>query len=284
MILSRFVLPLLALAVAANLPATSRAITPPPQQYGQQGGWDAPPRELNDMQRRGFRDGVDGARKDYGNHRNPDVNNRDEYRHPDFIPPNLREAYREGFRRGYAVAEVHLWVAAPAPAPVPPQAPVPPGSGDWGMRGLHSDAERQGYREGMQEARKDFNFQRNPDPDGHEEYQRPYVAPQFVDEYRDGFMRGYEVAWTQLSGDNTWQYGSDPNSWMPPARFTDMERRGFQDGIVGAQHDFGNHRRPDPNNRDEYRNPNVPPQFRDEYRIGFRRGYEVAAANLWGGM
>jgi hypothetical protein len=50
---------------------------------------------------RGFYDGMLGAEHDYGNHRRPNVNNRDEYRDPDFVPRWARHEYREGFRRGY---------------------------------------------------------------------------------------------------------------------------------------------------------------------------------------
>ena len=71
-------------------------------------GWDMPPQELNEIQRRGFHDGIEGARKDYGNHRQPDVNNREEYLHP-HLPREEREAYREGFRRGYRAGVRHLW-------------------------------------------------------------------------------------------------------------------------------------------------------------------------------
>jgi hypothetical protein len=239
------------------------------------------------MQRRGFRDGVEGARRDYGNGRRPDVNNREEYRIPQDlphdIPPQMREVWRDGFRRGYAVAAAHLWSAAPPPPP--PVSPQPPDWDDWGMRGLRSDAQRQGFREGVEEARKDFQWHRRPDPDDHEEYQNPYVAPEFVDEYREGFMRGYTVAMSQLTGEQPWQqYNGDPDQWRAPDSYSDAERQGFHDGIVGARRDYGNNRRPDPNNRDEYRNPNVPDQFRWEYREGFRRGYEIAAARLWGGM
>ena len=78
--------------------------------YGQDrdhGGWDAPPGEYNDIQRRGFHDGVEGARKDVENHRRPDVNNRDEYRSPD-VPRGMRRAYRDAFRRGYQQAMSHM--------------------------------------------------------------------------------------------------------------------------------------------------------------------------------
>ncbi len=80
----------------------------PPPGYGQErGGWDTPPQEYQGVQRRGFQDGIEGARKDLQNHRRPNVNNRDEYRHPP-VPRNQRDAYREGFRRGYDQAMSHL--------------------------------------------------------------------------------------------------------------------------------------------------------------------------------
>ena len=53
------------------------------------------------IEQRGFNDGVFGADRDFQNHRRPDVNNRDEYRDPHFIPGWAQHEYREGFRRGY---------------------------------------------------------------------------------------------------------------------------------------------------------------------------------------
>ena len=85
---------------------------PPPQGYGQgydQGGWDAPPAEFREAMQRGFHDGVEGARRDFQNHRPPNVNNRDEYRNPHFVPPPDRHDYRMGFRRGYEVAVRHIY-------------------------------------------------------------------------------------------------------------------------------------------------------------------------------
>jgi hypothetical protein len=80
---------------------------PPPPGYGGQGGWDAPPSEFTDAARRGFHDGLDGARKDYENHRAPNVNNRDEYRHPN-VAKDLRHDYRMGFQRGYDAGVRHM--------------------------------------------------------------------------------------------------------------------------------------------------------------------------------
>jgi len=119
---TRHSLPALALATGLVLSASAARAQyqqgpppPPPGAYQNgPGGWDAPPPEFQDAARRGFRDGIEGARKDYDNHRRPDVNNRDEYRHP-HIERALRKDYREGFRRGYDVGVQHLVNGGPGP-------------------------------------------------------------------------------------------------------------------------------------------------------------------------
>ena len=78
---------------------------PPPPQWGTR-GWDAPPGELRDFQHRGYLDGLQGAERDYQNHRIWNVNNRDEFRHP-AVPGNVRGDYRDGFKRGYYAAVAH---------------------------------------------------------------------------------------------------------------------------------------------------------------------------------
>jgi hypothetical protein len=77
----------------------------------------------------------------------------------------------------------------------------------------------------------------------------------------------YNQPWTQVQDD----YRSD------------IERRGYHDGIEGARRDFENHRRPDVNNRDEYRHPDVPHEARHEYRESFRRGYQRGVENIYQG-
>jgi len=261
----------------------SAAPMPQPAGYGQdRDDWRVPPGEFNEVQRRGFNDGMEGAQKDYGNNRRPDVNNREEYRDPE-IERRYRRAYREAYRRGYEVAASHLWGGQQGPPPVA-VAPEHPDWDRWGMRGLENDAERSGYREGVEEARKDFNYQRHADPDDHQEFRNPPVPRELADEYREGFVRGYEVATSQLSGEPAWQNRGDPGQWAPPERFSEWQRRGFQEGVEGARRDFGNHRRPNVVNREEYREPRIPQEFWHEYRDGFRRGYEMSAAQLWGGM
>jgi len=69
--------------------------------------WDRPPQEFREVQRQGYHDGIEGAKKDFDNHRIPDVNNREEYRHP-HVSKADREDYREGFRRGYDAAMLHM--------------------------------------------------------------------------------------------------------------------------------------------------------------------------------
>jgi hypothetical protein len=106
MIFTRFAVTAFALFLGITYPGTARAYSLPagsPQYaHGQdRGDWDAPPQELREMQRRGFRDGIIGAQKDFDNHRRPDPNNRDEYRRPNNVPYDMVEAYRDGFRRGY---------------------------------------------------------------------------------------------------------------------------------------------------------------------------------------
>jgi hypothetical protein len=103
---NKFALPLLAFALAT--PGLATALPPAPAPvFGQEPAWDTPPKEFRDIQRQGYHDGIEGARKDYDNHRRPDVNNRDEYRHP-HVADSAKADYREGFRRGYDAAMDHL--------------------------------------------------------------------------------------------------------------------------------------------------------------------------------
>jgi hypothetical protein len=239
------------------------------------GQWDAPPQDWNEYQRRGFHDGIDGAQKDYGNHRQPNVDNRDEYRHPD-VPNEMWGAYREGFRRGYDRAMTHLV-----------------GADDWRRRasdrpwdaspdGL-SDIQRQGYRDGVEGARKDVDNHRRPDVNNRDEYRHPNLPSNLWDPYRDGFARGYQVAMSHLMGGGA-GFQQPVRPWDAPDQgWNDYQRQGFQDGMDGARKDYGNHRQPNVNNRDEYRHPNVSGPARDAYREGFREGYDRAMSHLTSG-
>jgi len=108
--LHRSVAAAFALALMAAYSGAARAVAAPapePAAFGQE-RWEVPPGEFSEIQRRGFYDGAEGARKDYGNHRRPSVFNRDEYRKP-HVPPEFWRDYRQAFRRGYAMAANRLW-------------------------------------------------------------------------------------------------------------------------------------------------------------------------------
>lgn len=112
--LTRIAAPLLALTLLGG-PGVVVAQGPPPPGYGRgpgPGGWDAPPRAYRGIQQQGFRDGIEGARKDIENHRRPNVNNRDEYRNPN-VPRNVRRDYRNAFRQGYNTGMQHMLHGGP---------------------------------------------------------------------------------------------------------------------------------------------------------------------------
>ena len=173
-----------------------------------------------------------------------------------------------------------------------------------------SQAQRQGFVDGIDGAQKDFGNHRQPDVNNRWEFSHPRIPQEFWDAYRDGFRRGYDRAMAHLMGPAytpiypryqprgpVYQqagpgyppqgpgYGRPAEAWeMPPADYNDIQQRGFRDGIEGARKYFGNHRAPDVNNRDEYRHPDD--DFRGPerrvYRQAFRRGYQMAASHLWG--
>lgn len=79
-------------------------------------------------------------------------------------------------------------------------------------------------------------------------------------------------------------YGPPPFAYGQHEAEEAWEQRGFYDRVKGAEHDFWNHRRPDVNNRDEYRDPDsVPGWARHEYREGFREGYYRRVRQLYYG-
>lgn len=98
--LATFLMPVTMVAAPLRAPA--------PAGYIQEGGWDVPPAELDEVTRHGFHDGVEAGREDFNNHKEPDVNRHETYRHPD-LPKRDREAFRRGFERGYRAATEHLW-------------------------------------------------------------------------------------------------------------------------------------------------------------------------------
>jgi hypothetical protein len=289
--LNRLKAPALALLLGVAGLATVKAL--PVSAIGQErAGWDAPPAEWNEIQRRGFHDGLEGAHRDFDNHRRPDVDNREEYKHPDDVRGELREAYREGYRSGYERGVAHFW-GAPAGFRRDPDAEEReheaqmrgPEPGGWDVPpGELNEAQRRGFHDGIEAARKDFDNHRRPDVENRDEYRNPKIQGEPREEYREGFRRGYALGVSHLMGVPGGQFSErERGPWdAPPPELSEAARRGFRDGIEGARKDFDNHRRPDFNNREEYREPHVERALREEYREGFRHGYEVAMAHLTG--
>ncbi|SEG21403.1 hypothetical protein SAMN05421819_2227 [Bryocella elongata] len=97
-------------AVALGVSATQAHAAPAPGQIsigvgvGQEGPWDAPPREFDDMNRRAFHEGIDAARWDFQNHRMLAVDRSQNFRHPP-VPRPFRDQYRNSFARGYQAAQ-----------------------------------------------------------------------------------------------------------------------------------------------------------------------------------
>jgi len=158
--------------------------------------WDRPDNAWNDVQRRGFHEGIEAAREDVANHRRPDADDRFEYRHPR-VPGRFREAYRESFMRGYRVAISHLANSGPAYGPPP----VVVGRGAWdAFPDGYDDVRRNGFRHGIESARDDYEHHRNPDVDRHDTFRHPDVPRDQKRPFQEGFRQGYRVAWDHLMG------------------------------------------------------------------------------------
>lgn len=63
---------------------------------------------------------------------------------------------------------------------------------------------------------------------------------------------------------------------QPPHEYNDIQRQGFHAGIEAARHDLDRGLPPDPHRHWDFRRPDVPPPAREDFRRGFRHGYEVA--------
>jgi hypothetical protein len=101
-VLATFLMPV------AMVATTSGAHAPAGYVGYAQDGWDAPPAEFDEVTKHGFHDGVEAGRQDFTDHKEPDVNRHETYRHPS-LPKRDREAFRRGFERGYRAATEHLW-------------------------------------------------------------------------------------------------------------------------------------------------------------------------------
>jgi hypothetical protein len=61
----------------------------------------------------------------------------------------------------------------------------------------------------------------------------------------------------------------------PPSEFREIARQGFHDGFEAARRDTADGRPLDVDRHPRFRNPPVPPDAFQDYRMGFRRGYNA---------
>ena len=79
-----------------------------------------------------------------------------------------------------------------SPAPAQPQYE---GQGRWDEApSEYRDAQRMGFRDGMEAARSDFFNHRHKDADDHGSYRHPRVERELVSDYRNAFREGYSRA------------------------------------------------------------------------------------------
>src|SRR4051812_36449752 len=80
-------------------------------------------------------------------------------------------------------------------------APAQPGYGQYEGQGRwdespseYRDAQRMGFRDGIEAARRDFEGRRHRDADDHESFRHPRVERDLVSDYRHAFKEGYSRA------------------------------------------------------------------------------------------
>lgn len=74
----------------------------------QEGQWEPqePQGQWSDAWHHGFHEGAEAARRDLRENRRTDMDDHDQYRHPN-VPREMRRDFREGFARGYHMVMEH---------------------------------------------------------------------------------------------------------------------------------------------------------------------------------
>ena len=86
-------------------------------------------------------------------------------------------------------------IAARAHAAPAPSQPQYEGQGRWDEApSEYRDAQRMGFHDGIDAARRDFESRRHKDADDHEAYRHPRVERDLVSDYRTAFREGYSRA------------------------------------------------------------------------------------------
>jgi len=154
------------------------------------------------------------------------------------------------------------------------------------------EAQLMGFRDGVAGARKDFDKHREFNVNDRKEYQNPHLPPDQKDAYCDGFRLGYErgashfisgpeqpvaVLETKIpeptrSGPADVASGAGRDAAADST--SEIQRRGFQDGIARARTDLENHRWANVNDGNEFRDLKLSPGLRLQYLAAFSQGYD----------
>ena len=88
---------------------------------------------------------------------------------------------------------------ARAHASASPAQPQYEGQGRWDEApSEYRDAQRMGFRDGVDAAREDFDRHSRKDADDHDRYKHPRVERELVNDYRSAFREGYGRAMRHL--------------------------------------------------------------------------------------
>lgn len=63
--------------------------------------------------------------------------------------------------------------------------------------------------------------------------------------------------------------------YNPPPAYSAAAQQGYHDGVAAARRDVSNGLGPDAGRHPRFRNPPVPPPLQEDYRHGFREGYQA---------
>jgi len=66
----------------------------------------------------------------------------------------------------------------------------------------------------------------------------------------------------------------------PPPEFRTIGQQGFHDGFEAARRDVADRRPLVVDRHKRFRNPPVPPPAFEDYRVGFRRGYDAFISHM----
>ena len=83
----------------------------------------------------------------------------------------------------------------------------------------YNDAQRRGFHDGIEAARRDAESHRRKDADDHRMFKHPPVDRENRDRYREGFRRGYEAGMQHMMGSRDGQNREEHPRDNQPRRF-----------------------------------------------------------------